>query len=106
MQITFNNRFEIAQGKGGAVRVHYRHNLRCPLKMYIEKSGPKPGKNGAARDRDWDIVMEGGSQVLADEFGARLAADVTRYLKQRTRKSAASLSFRDIEKLATIRSIG
>lgn len=105
MYVTFNNRFEIAETYEGKRRVHYRHNLRCNLKMFIEKTKPQTNPALPPPDRDWEIVMEGGNQIILKEFKPKLAGDLAKYLKRRTRKSAGDLSYRDIERLAAVRSI-
>lgn len=105
MYATFNNRFEIVENYEGKQRIKYKHGLRCPLEMYIEKLKPQTNPDLPPPDRDWEIVMEGGNKALINEFKAKLAGDLAWYLKRRSKKGASQLAYQELEKLAGIRSI-
>ncbi len=105
MHVTFNNRFEIVENYDGKRRIHYKHNLRCALNVFIEKSKPHTNPGLPPPERDWEIIMEGASKAVVNEFKIKLAGDLATYIKRRVKKRANELAYNDLEKLATVRSI-
>lgn len=105
MLVTFDNRFEIVENYEGTRRVQYKHRVPCNMKVFIEKLKPQTDKSKPPPERDWEIVMEGSEDESSKETKVKLVNELTTYIKQRTRKQATALPYKEIEKLATVKSV-
>jgi len=105
MYVTFNNRFEIHNSYEGRQRVHYTPGLSAPVKLYIQPIKPHTDPSRPPPEQDWEIIIENSNQMIAEEIKRKLATELAWYLKRRTKREAAEITYKEIARLASVRSV-